>query len=169
MAVMGERLPEAWVVEMHRNGRVEFPLRRWAFGWVPVVPLLGTTVYLGLGLPEMLDDGGWRYVGYLITVLYVGAAGVVAWQLVTQRPRVVVDRRGIHRGRRHFVAWSEISSIGAVSGPSLVRRLRVLPRDVRAKDLVLSQHHVNDLGSFRVWLNDVLAEQRQLSQEGHVD
>jgi hypothetical protein len=160
MSVMGERLPEAWMVEWHRNGRVEFPLRRWSFLQYPVFPMAAFVVLSTWRLPAMLDDGAWRYLAYLIIVGYVGIAILIVWQLVLQRPVVVVDRRGIHYGRRRFMPWSDIGSIGFVSGPKPVLQLPVQPKNVWAKNLVLTRQHVNDLSSFRLWLGELLEEYR---------
>ncbi|MEU8226367.1 hypothetical protein [Kribbella sp. NPDC048915] len=157
---MGERLPEAWMVEWQRNGRVEFPLRRWAFLQFPVGLVLAFAAFTGSRVPGMLDDGNWRYVAYLLIAVYVGAAAMIVWQLVTQRPALVVDRRGLHLGRRRFMAWSEIGGIGFVSGPGWIRQLPIHPKHVWAKNLVLTQHHVNDLSAFRVWLGELLDEYR---------
>lgn len=158
MAVMGERLPEAWMVELHRNGRVEFPLRRWTFVWMPGSPLFLVGLISVGRIPEMLDSD-WRVVGYLMILAYVGIAVAIVWQLVTQRPVVVVDRRGIQHGRR-FMAWHEIGSIAFISGPKLMRRFSVMPKNVWGKNLVLTQQHVNDLQAFRGWLEELLAEHR---------
>jgi len=161
MAIMGERLPEAWMVEWHRNRRVEFPLRRWIFFLqVSVLPSLGPALLFATDLPRMLDSR-WRFVACLLIVAYAGLAIVIGWQLVTQRPIVIVDHRGIHRGRRQFMAWSDIGSIGPVSGGGLVRQLSVHPRNVWAKNLVLTRHHVNDLEAFRTWLDEILTEYRR--------
>jgi hypothetical protein len=159
MAVMGERLPEAWIVELHRNGRVEFPLRRWSFLQFPFLLALGPTMLLMGRLPDILDDGTWRYFGYLIIVGYAGVAIALAWQFITQRPYVVVDRTGVRSGRR-FMPWTDVGSIGLLRGQSPFRQLPIHPRNVRAKDLVLSRQHINDLQSFRTWLTEVLEEQR---------
>lgn len=164
MSVMGERLPEAWMVEWHRNGRVEFPLRRWSFVQLPVLPILGFALLTVRGVPDMLDDGGvWRYLAYLIILAYAGVVIVMVWQLVTQRPVVVVDRRGIHYGRRRFLAWDDIGSIGFAAGPRVARQLPVQPKNVWAKNLVLTRQHVNDLSAFRLWLGELLDEQRAAS------
>ncbi|WP_130440294.1 hypothetical protein [Kribbella rubisoli] len=128
--------------------------------WLLICPLLFTTAIVAGTVPDMLDSG-WPVLGWLLIVGYVGVAGLLAWQLVTQRPAIVVDRRGIHCGRRRFIAWSEISSIGPVSGPKLARHLLVFPKDVWAKNLALSQQNVNDLQTFRAWLDELLAEQRR--------
>jgi hypothetical protein len=163
MTVMGERLPEAWMVEWHRNGRVEFPLRRWSFVPFPVISLVGYTAITAGRLPDMVDDGGWRFLAYLLITTYVAIVAMIVWQLVTQRPILVIDRRGIHQGRRRFMPWDEIGSIGPVSGPKPIRQLPVNPKNVWAKNLVLTQHHVNDLQTLQTWLQEVLEEHRKAS------
>ncbi|WP_432880760.1 hypothetical protein ACQPYH_35915 [Kribbella sp. CA-245084] len=165
---MGERLPEAWMVEWHRNRRVEFPLRRWSFLQFPVLLGLGPSLLLMGRLPDMLDEGAWRYFGYLIIVGYAGIAIAVAWQLITQRPYVVVDRTGVRAGRR-FMPWTDVGSIGLIRGQNPFRELPIHPKNVWAKDLVLSRQHVNDLAAFRSWLDELLAEHRQVAQEGGVE
>ena len=160
MTVMGERLPEAWMVELHRNGRVVFPLRRWSFLRVPVFPILGLLVLSSSGIPDMLADGNWRFLAYVLIVGYAGAVIALVWQFVTRRPVLVIDHRGIHQ-RRRSMPWTEISSIGPVSGPKMSRQLEVFPTNVWAKHLTLSQFHVNDLQAFRTWLQEVLVEQRR--------
>jgi hypothetical protein len=162
MTVMGERLPEAWMVELHRNGRVEFPLRRWSFLQAPVFPILGLSVLSGGSLPDMLADGNWRFLAYLLIPAYAGVMIAMVWQLVTQRPYLVVDRIGIHQGRRSM-PWNDIGSVGLIRGPAPFRQLPIHPKDVWAKDLVLSRQHVNDLQSFRTWLKEVLEEQRRMA------
>jgi hypothetical protein len=164
MTVMGERLPEAWMVEWHRNHRVEFPLRRRSFLQPPflLVPLLG--LWSLRKIPDMLDDGAWRYAAYLLIALYAGVIVFVAWQLVTQRPVLVVDRRGIHLGRRRFLPWAEVGSIGPVTGGKFARQLPVNPKNVWAKNLNLTQQHANDLQAFGSWLTDVLDEHRQSAE-----
>jgi hypothetical protein len=64
------------------------------------------------------------------------------------------------------MAWSEIGSIGLVSGRSLVQQFRVNPKNVWAKDVVLNRHHVNDLEAFRGWLDELLAEHRAAGAVG---
>ncbi|WP_165546338.1 hypothetical protein [Kribbella soli] len=161
MTVMGERLPEAWMVELHRNGRVEFPLRRWSFLQVPVLPILGLSVLSAGSLPDMLADGNWRFLAYLLIAVYAGAGIALVWQLVTQRPTLVIDHRGIHQGRRRFMPWTEIGSIGPISGPKMARQLQIHPRNIWAKNLTLTQQHVNDLQALKTWLNTLLANHHQ--------
>jgi hypothetical protein len=157
MTVMGERLPEAWMVEMHRNGRVEFPLRRSLFLQFPLLLLLPMGV-MGLGsIPDMLDRG-WPALAYLLIAGYAGGVIAIAWQLITQRPTLVIDHRGIHVGRRRFMPWTDIGSIAPISGPMISRQLQILPKNVWAKNLTVTQHHVNDLQALQTWLNELLAE-----------
>ncbi|TDW15558.1 hypothetical protein EV650_7045 [Kribbella kalugense] len=152
------------MVELHRNGRVEFPLRRWAFIWLPVAPLLVMGLFGAIRLPYMLDS--WRVVGWIAIAAYAGIAIVIVWQFATQRPFVVIDHNGIHRGRRRFIPWTEISSIGPLSGPKLARQFLIFPKNVRAKNLALTQQHANDLQSFRTWLEQLLAEHRGSGASG---
>jgi hypothetical protein len=160
MGVMGDQLPEAWMAEWHRNGRVEFPLRRWSLVQLPVVPLLAFAALTAHQMPQLLDDRVWRYAAWSVIAAYVGIGIVIVWQLVTQRPYLVVDRRGIHRGTR-FLAWNDISSISFVTGPAFGRQLPIEPKDVWAKNLVLTQRHVHDLPAFRLWLGKLLDECRE--------
>ncbi len=161
MTVMGERLPEAWMVELHRNGRVEFPLRRWSFLQIPVFPILGLSVLSTGRLPDMLADGNWRFLAYLLIAVYAGVVIALVWQLVTQRPVLVIDHRGIHQGRRRSMPWTEIGSIGLVTGPKLARQLQVHPKNVWAKNLTLTQQHANDLQALQTWLTSLLADHHQ--------
>jgi hypothetical protein len=167
MTVMGERLPEAWMVELHRNGRVEFPLRRWSFLQVPVFPIVAFPLISAGRLADMLADGNWRFLAYLLIAVYAGAVITLVWQLATQRPYLIVDRTGVHQGRRSM-PWIEIGSIGLTRGPNPFRQLPIHPKNVWAKDLVLSRQHVNDLQSFRTWLEEVLEEQRRSEAHDNV-
>jgi hypothetical protein len=160
MTVMGERLPEAWMVEWHRNGRVEFPLRRWSFLQFPMLFLAGPTLLTAGRLPDMLDDATGRFLAYLLITAYVGLVIAIVWQLVTQRPYVVVDRTGIRSGRR-FMPWTDVGSIGLIRGPRPIRQLPIHPKNVWAKDLVLTQQHINDLESFKTWLTELLTNHRE--------
>ncbi|MGW6201122.1 hypothetical protein ACWF0M_33585 [Kribbella sp. NPDC055110] len=156
---MGERLPEAWMVEMHRNGRVEFPLRRWSFLQFPGLLFLPTAFFGASTIPDMFDHG-WPVIAYLLITLCAALVLGITWQLVTQRPLLVIDHRGIHQGRRRFLPWDEIGSIGPISGPKMARQLQIHPKNVWAKNLVLTQQHVNDLQTFQTWLEEVLEDQR---------
>ncbi|WP_410785154.1 hypothetical protein [Kribbella sp. C-35] len=159
MTVMGERLPEAWMVEMHRNGRVEFPLRRWSFLQFPVLLLLPMGLMGASGIPNMLDRG-WRVLAYLLITMYAAFVVAIIWQLITQRPTLVIDHRGIHLGRRRSMPWAQIGSIGPVSGPKPSRQLQIHPKNVWAKNLTLTQQHANDLQALQTWLQQVLEDQR---------
>ncbi|GAA1129300.1 hypothetical protein GCM10009630_29000 [Kribbella jejuensis] len=160
MAVMGERLPEAWMVEWHRNGRVEFPLRRWSFMQYPFLFLLGPALMTLSRLPDMLADDVGRFFGYLSIAVYAVVLIVLAYTLITQRPYLIVDRSGIRQGRRS-IAWTDVGSIGLIRGPRPVRQLPVHPKNIWANDLLLTRQHVNDLQTFKTWLEELLEEQRR--------
>lgn len=160
MAVMGERLPEAWMVEWHHHNRVRFPLRRWSFLQLPVLLVAGPSIATLARLPDMLADGNWRYPAYLAITVYAGLALVMLHRLVTRRRYLVVDRTGIRSGRR-FLPWNEIGSIGLITGPTPLDHLPIHPKHVRSKNLNLTRQHVNDLQSFRTWLDELPSERRR--------
>lgn len=165
MTVMGERLPEAWMVEWHRNGRVEFPLRRWPIVQPPMLVLLFMALVTLQSISRTLD-GGWPYITYLLIALDAGVVITIAWQLITQRPILVIDHRGIHQGRRRFMPWDEIGSIGPITGPKMARQLTIHPKNVWAKNLTLTQQHANDLQALQTWLSALLAKHHQESPSG---
>ena len=105
MTVMGERLPEAWMVEWHRNRRVEFPLRRWSFLQFPLLLVIAPVPMVLGNLPDLLADDVGRFLGYLTIVAYAG----------------------IHQGRRSR-QWSDIGSVGLIRGPRPIRQLPVHPK-----------------------------------------
>jgi hypothetical protein len=75
---------------------------------------------------------------------------------------MTVDRQGIHRGRR-LMLWTDIGSIGIPHGRGFSQTLPIIPADVWAKDLTLSQENVRDVLAFAHWLEEVLKEQRRLA------
>ncbi|MGZ0151505.1 hypothetical protein ACXJJ3_30930 [Kribbella sp. WER1] len=157
---MGERLPEAWMVAWHRDRRVEFAARRrWLL--LPCLLYLALSGNMLLHLPDMLTRPGWRYFGYLAIAAYAGIVGFIVWTAVTQRPYLVVDHNGLHCGRRSIL-WRDVGSVGLLRGPA--RQLPVHPKNVWAKDFVITRQHVNDVESFRTWLEELLAQQRQEEQ-----
>jgi hypothetical protein len=159
MVVMGERPPEVWTDEWRRSRRVVFPLRRWTYVQLPVLPMLAFIALSAPGVAALLDDGLLRYAAWVVIAAYAGGIGTVVWQLVTRRPVLVVDRRGLRRGPR-FLPWNEIGGVGFVTGPRPARQLPVQPKDARARNLVLTQQHVSDLSAFRLWLGELLDEYR---------
>ena len=82
--------------------------------------------------------------------------------------RMVAPSNAFGYGRRRFMAWSEIGWIGFVSGPKIARQFSVMPKDVWAKSLVLNRQHLNDLQTFRTWLEGLLDEYRQAAQDQSV-
>ncbi|MFF0264460.1 hypothetical protein [Kribbella sp. NPDC004536] len=163
MADMGERLPEAWMVELHHHNRVEFPLRRWSVLQYPILFGLSPMLATAAGLPEMLADGAMRFLGYLVIVLDAVFVIMLAYTLITQRPYLIVDRTGIRQGRRSIL-WTDVGSIGLIRGARPIRQLPIHPKNIWAKDLILTQQHVSDLQTFRTWLDEVLEEQRRTAE-----
>jgi hypothetical protein len=159
MTVMGDRSPGAWTAELQRTGRVVFPLRRRAvlLGLVYVIPV---TAFAAIRMPDVLDSGRVeRITTFTALVLYAVAVAAAACQLIVQRPVLTVDREGIRRGRK-FLPWTDIGAIGLAGGPSLARRLPIIPKDACAKDLTLSSQHVRDLPALRRWLEPLLKQHR---------
>ncbi|MGW6280106.1 hypothetical protein [Kribbella sp. NPDC055071] len=157
MTVMGERSPEAWTTELQRTGRVVFPLRRRSvlLGLAYVIPV---TAFAAIRMPDVLGSGRVERISiFAALVLYAVAVAAAACQLIVQRPVVVVDREGIRRGRK-FLPWTDIGAIGLAGGPSVARRLPIIPKDAWAKDLTLHSQHVRDLPALRLWLEALLKQ-----------
>jgi hypothetical protein len=164
MAVMGERLPEAWMVELHRMGRVVFPVRRRTIRLRMVLITLYVGVIPANSWYDMMSEGG----GGLVLALASFATGVVVlgystWQLITQRPHLVIDHEGIRRGRKRFMPWTEVGAIGIPTGQPF-QSVSVLPANVWAKDLRLDRDHVKDIPTLATWLETLLAEKRAQAQ-----
>jgi hypothetical protein len=160
--VMGEASAEVWTNEFRRTGRVVFPVRR-----RPVVVRLVLIVVLGTGGPVMsLGDwharGGLRLAFVVLGLASYGIfAGVMVWQLITQRPTLTVDDEGIRLGRKRFMAWTDVGTIGIPTGPKFFMFVPVLQRDIWAKELRIPQDNVKDIPAFAAWLTEVLAERRR--------
>lgn len=159
--VMGESAADVWTDELRRNGRVVFPVRR-----RPVVLMFGLwglmfVVNPAVSLAGSLDDGTGEVIIQLLGLI-AGLVGVgfFVWLLVTQRPLLVVDHEGIRYGRKWFIPWCGIGTIGAPHGPKSFMQLPILPTDIWAKQLVLSQGNVRDVPAFAAWLEQLLAEHR---------
>lgn len=159
---MGEESPENWSDEWRRAGRVVFPARRrpawWRLGFVVAVGSLNPAFSFG----HWLERGGLHIVFGLLGVAgYAVVAGGLIWQLVTQRPVLIVDHEGIRVGRKQFLPWTDISAIGIPTGPKFFMLLPVLPKDIWAKHLKIPQDNAKDLPALARWLEEVLQERRQ--------
>ncbi|WP_433161414.1 hypothetical protein [Kribbella sp. CA-247076] len=160
MTVMGEASPEVWTAEWQRSGRVVFPVRRRPllirFG--ALVLLLAPNMIMSI---DSLSEGGTDRVFW-----FIGLAGVaclfvlIGWQVATQRPALTIDREGIRMGRRRFMPWTDVGSIGIPHRPGFAGSLPIIPADVWAKDLILRQDTVRDLSALAAWLEVLLAEHR---------
>ncbi|MFG1817138.1 hypothetical protein ACGFIF_25500 [Kribbella sp. NPDC049174] len=159
---MGEASPEVWAEELRRAGRVVFPQRRRALTFKVVITVLPCAT-TGTSFTSVVEDGGVaRLLAFALVASVVGCLGFIGWQAITRRPMVTVDRQGIRSGRK-FMAWTDVGSIGIPHGLGFAQTLPIIPADVWAKDLTLSQENVRDVLAFARWLEDVLNEQRRLA------
>jgi hypothetical protein len=140
---------------------VVFPVRRRRVIVVPGIIVLLFVVKSAVSFGTSLDEGGWEpiFEGLALTC-WLTIAGALTWQLVTQRPLLIVDHEGIHRGREHFLPWTEIGTIGQPHGPRFRLTLPIIPTNVWAKHLTLTQDNVRDIRAFAHWLEAVLEEER---------
>ncbi|MFI7063958.1 hypothetical protein ACIBL3_23430 [Kribbella sp. NPDC050124] len=161
MAVMGERSPAEWTEEFERTGRVVFPVRR-----RPVLIQFALFLLLISGsqinsLTEIDSASGIDLIFHLIGFASVaGLVSMAAWQLITQRPMVIVDREGVRYGKKRFMPWADIGTIGLATGPKFFMAVPVLPANVWDKDLRLNQYNVKDVPALAAWLTTVLKQYR---------
>jgi hypothetical protein len=162
MAVMGEEAPEVWTDEFRRTGRVVFPVRR-----RPVLIRLAVVVLLlgGYQVSSLIDSLDSGTTGLVLRALSLSGvlliAGIFVWQLITQRPVLTVDHEGIGLGRKGFMPWTDIGSIGLPTGTPFYRNVPVLPSDVWAEHLAVPRDNVKDLPALATWLTGILEERRR--------
>lgn len=160
MSVMGEETPDVWTDEFRRTGRVVFPVRR-----RPVLIRLALAlVFAGnqaISLAGELDERGIGLILRLVSFAAVLAVvGLCGWQLISRRPVLTVDHEGVRLGRRPLMPWTGIGSIGVPHGKFFMM-LPVIPADVWAKHLILTQDNVKNVPAFATWLTGVLEEHRR--------
>ncbi|GAB2672527.1 hypothetical protein [Kribbella swartbergensis] len=167
MAVMGEQPAEVWVDELRRRGRVVFPLRRRRLMVMPGIIVLLFASKSAASFVNSHDEGGWGpIIEGLALAGWLTVAGALTWMLITQRPQLIVDHEGIRHGRKRFLPWTEIGTIGLPHGPRFHLTLPIIPTNVWAKHLTLGQENVRDLQAFAHWLEDVL-KQHRTAQSGN--
>ncbi|MEI8410281.1 MULTISPECIES: hypothetical protein [unclassified Kribbella] len=161
MAVMGDQSAEVWAEELRRTGRVVFPVRR-----RPALIRLAAVVLLfgGSQVSSLIDlpDAGKAEV--ILTLLGLSAVlclvGMCVWQLITRRPVVIVDGEGIRTGRKAFIAWTELGTIGTPGGPAPLMTVPLIPNNVWAKHLAVPRDNVKDLPALATWLTALLDSHR---------
>jgi hypothetical protein len=162
MAVMGDASADVWAKELRWTGRVVFPQRPRAMVFKVAIAVL-PCVMIASDFSDMLKGGGFgRILAFLILASSIACFGYIASQRITGRPVMVVDRQGIHHGRK-VMLWTDVGSIGIPHGPGFIQTLPIIPADVWAKDLTLSQENVRDVLAFAHWLEEVLKDQRRLA------
>jgi hypothetical protein len=113
---------------------------------------------------QMFDDAvdpGWSAFTLVYAPVTVGVIGFLLWQLITQRPVLTVDQDGIRLGtRKRRLRWSEIGTVGFVSGTKGLQSLPVIPNDAWAKGFDIRQDNVKDLAAFAGWLAELIDQRR---------
>jgi hypothetical protein len=162
---MGEEPPEVWADELRRNGRVVFPVRRrTTAAWGGLLFVVFGVNHADSLTGNLGDDGAGRIFALLGLAVLLSLLGIVGWQLITQRPVVIVDHEGLRVGRRTFMAWKDVGTIGIPTGPKFFMNVPVLPQNVWAKDVRVPQANVKDIPAFATWLTDLLAQHRANEQ-----
>jgi len=165
MAVMGDASAEVWAEELRRTGRVVFPVRR--------LPVVARFAFFSLPFLSSLLSAAdrWEQGGTARVMSFIGVAGflmlvgVYLWQFLSGRPALTVDQEGIRLGRRIFMPWTEVGTIGLPTGPTFLQSIPILPNDVWAKELRIPQENVRDVVALAHWLEEVLREQRRQTKD----
>ncbi|GAA1685123.1 hypothetical protein GCM10009745_31980 [Kribbella yunnanensis] len=169
MTTLGELPPADWTAVYERTGRVEFPLRRLAFGvrtmplflfLVPVVVLSATMIGDAVVFAKVLS--GFGIVGFLV------GFGGVSWQLVTRKPALVVDAEGVRLGRRS-IPWADFAMARLPAGPRGFRYVALKPVDGPLKEIRVSHATIQDLDAFTHWLNALRDNRRTAEGDAHAD
>ena len=162
MTEMGEAPPEVWAEEFRRTGRVVFPVRRKRLVIQRASFAALYAVNPALSFTDWIHAGGQRLaLGLSTVVLILVVIGLSTWQFITQRPTVIIDHDGIRIGRRTYLPWTTIGSIGLPTGPKFYMLVPIIPTDVWAKHHRLTQDNIRDIPALATWLNEVLREQRR--------
>ncbi|MDX6250686.1 MAG: hypothetical protein QOF10_4046 [Kribbellaceae bacterium] len=164
MAVMGESSAAIWTDQLLRTGRAVFPLRRrrvlFRLALVAVFAINNLVSVVGRLLDQ--EHGvGWDIFGLISCTIFLPLIAVSVWQLITQRPVLTVDRLGIRIGKRKpGLGWSEIAKIGSLSGVRGAQVLPVIPKNVWANHLNVTQDNVKDLATFAHWLGELVEQHK---------
>jgi hypothetical protein len=155
----------SWTDEFETSGRVVFPQRRnrllirLAVG----VLLFGNSLWTIVTHIRDNDMGGAMGVLRLTAfAAFVYLVAVTAWQLITRRPAVTIDRAGITFGKKlGKLPWDQIAGINDPSGIRGFRSIQVQPVDRwRASSLGISQDNVLELTELTHWLRTLHEQQR---------
>lgn len=154
----------AWTSEFESSGQVVFPIRlsrlliRGAIGLI----LLGNSVWITAQRIQAGEMGGTMGVLRLTALAaFVYLVGLTAWQLITRRPVITVNRDGISHGRKPTYRWDRIARIDDPSGLPGLRTIQIQPVDHHASSaLAIPQDNVLHLAELSQWLRTLHADQR---------
>jgi hypothetical protein len=164
---------DAWSAELESTGQVVFPQRRKRL-WIrfAIVAVFFANSLWSLIAHIRADDMSGTVAVLRITSLgaFVYLVGITVWQLITRRPVLTVDRRGIRIGKRTRGGfdWQQIAHIddpSGVFGPrgSLnLRSVQIQPVDAhRTTALSITHDNVLELDQLSTWLRTLHATQTQ--------
>jgi hypothetical protein len=157
---------DAWSAEFETVGRVVFPQRRdrLAIRLALFVLLLAMSVWSNVDHVRQGDVSG--AVGVLRITALVGFVAVVAltaFQLITRRPVITVERAGIRVDRKSagLLTWDKIARIDEPSGIPGIRTIQVQPVDRHSSNAVgIPQDNARNLPELARWLRTLHAQQQ---------
>jgi hypothetical protein len=148
---------ESWSSELESSGRVIFRPRRVRL----VLRLIGFVILMALSVWTNIDhfrtdDASGALGVFRLTALaaFVYGTGWTLWQLIANKPVVMVDADGITRGRQ--LPWSGITKIEDPSGVPGFRAVLVQPTDRRTRPISIPQDNVDNLDELTPWLRSLL-------------
>ncbi|MFI5712579.1 hypothetical protein [Kribbella sp. NPDC051620] len=158
---------DTWSAELESTGQVIFPQRRNRL-WVraAVAAFFFSNSLWSLIAHIRADDMTGVVAVLRITSLgaFVYFLAITAWQLVTRRPVLTVNRAGVQLGKRgRFVPWHEIARIDdppvASFAPGL-RSIQLQPTDRHgSRALAINHEFAADLMKLAAWLRTLHANQ----------
>jgi hypothetical protein len=149
---------DTWTAEFESTGAVVFPQRRSRL----LIRLAFCLVLVGNSLWTIVDHVRSNDMSGAIGVLrvtalagFVAVAAYTAWQLITQRPTITIDRDGItiegNRDKRPL-AWSQIARISEPAGVPGFHSILVHPVEPAVTRFEIRQDNVRELAELSQWL-----------------
>ncbi|GAB3948530.1 hypothetical protein GCM10029976_079890 [Kribbella albertanoniae] len=150
MPTTGDQTADVWDAEYRSAGQVVFPVRRSPA--VLRVVLIGVLTVLQIASMATSDQAvAWWVIDWLILTMATTALTYCLWQLATRRPKVVVDREGIRKGRK-LITWSTITTLDFSASATGLR----IRSEAPPKRIFIPRDNVRDLAMGRAWLQHLL-------------